>query len=78
MPNVAESPAWATLSNSERAVAELLAASETLRTNEVAEVLGIPARTARYTLQKLVEKGVAEAHGSTRSRTCSIRAIRKA
>ncbi len=78
LPDIAESREWATLSDGERAVAELLAASGTLRTNQVAEMLGLPARTARYTLQKLVEKGVAEVHGSTRSRTYSIHMTRKA
>ena len=78
LPNVAELPEWGTLSEAERAMAEVLSASDVVRTTDAAKALGIPVRTARYTLRRLVEKGIAEAHGSTRARTYSISTRRAA
>ena len=69
LPDTAESIDLDALAGTEKLVAEVLLEGGSLRAADIAAKLGIPDRTVRYALKKLIDKGAVEASGSTRGRT---------
>lgn len=69
----ADAPDWTGLPESERRACEFLAANGEASVTKMSEALGLPSRTLRAAMRRLVDKGIAVAEGANRNRTYRLR-----
>ena len=66
---------WEELGVTDRAVVEFLFAHGRSRTSEISATTGIPDRTIRDALKRLMERDMVAAHGASRSREYGLKAM---